>query len=240
MLLSEGVRFTLDATSSIDPDDDDEFEWKYVWLCEAVAPTAGDCLDPNGESIDLPRISSDKLENLELAERGGPGGKDVHVHARSEQRPAKSRDHDWGPWSPLRRAPRRALRRVHRALPWREGEQRRVRGIKSTVVSEASADSLALLWSATRVPDAGGSTETVDLLSGNFISSSSITGAFLVLSPNVLETGYRYKFKLAVEDSNGEAAAFITLAENTPPSGGSVIAVPATGTALSPNSAWRR
>ena len=55
VLLSEGVRFTLDATSSIDPDDDDEFEWKYVWLCEAVAPTAGDCLDPNGESIDLPR-----------------------------------------------------------------------------------------------------------------------------------------------------------------------------------------
>ena len=234
VLLSEGVSFTLDATSSIDPDDDDEFEWEYVWQCEAVAPTPGDCLDPNGESIDLPRSSAEKLENLELAGAPGPAGQTYTFTLAASRGPRRAETTTEvaviSAAAGATGAPPVASIAPFPGGKVNSGEYAR---IKSTVVSEASADSLAMLWSATRVPDAGGSTETVDLLSGNFISSSSITGAFLVLSPNVLETGYRYEFKLAVEDSNGEAAAFITLAENTPPYGGSVIAVPSNGTALS-------
>ena len=234
VLLSEGVSFTLDATSSIDPDDDDEYEWEYTWQCEAVAPTAGDCLDPNGESIDLPRASADKLENLELAGAAGPAGQTYTFTLAASRGPRRAETTTEVAVISAAAGATGAPPVVSIApFPGGKVNSGEYARIKSTVVSEASADSLAMLWSATRVPDGGGSTETVDLLSGNFISSSSITGAFLVLSPNVLETGYRYKFKLAVEDSNGEAAAFITLAENTPPYGGSVIAVPATGTALS-------
>ena len=74
--------------------------------------------------------------------------------------------------------------------------------------------------------------ETVNLLAGDFISSSSITTENLVLSPNVLETNWLYKLRLDVEDENGVAAAFINLQENKPPSEGSVLAFPAAGVAM--------
>ena len=70
--------------------------------------------------------------------------------------------------------------------------------------------------------DDDGSVAALDLLgsvSGSgeaFISSSSLTTKNLVLSPNALETGYTYTFRLDVTDANGAAAAFATLAENTP------------------------
>ena len=124
-------------------------------------------------------------------------------------------------------------------LPGQKVNAGDVARLQATVLSEAAPDTRALLWSATRVSDDDGSVAALDLLgsvSGSgeaFISSSSLTTKNLVLSPNALETGYTYTFRLDVTDANGAAAAFATLAENTPPGDGSVMAVPSEGVALS-------
>ena len=105
--------------------------------------------------------------------------------------------------------------------------------IKGTVTSVADASTLKMKWSATRAfVDPAGADQSVDLAAAGFTSSVSLATENLVLSPDVLETGYRYKFRLDVEDGNGAAAAFIELEENTPPSGGTLLSVPDSGTAL--------
>ena len=105
--------------------------------------------------------------------------------------------------------------------------------IKGTVTSVADASTLKMKWSATRAfVDPQGADQSVDLAADGFTSSVSLTTENLVLSPDVLETGYLYKFRLDVEDGNGAAAAFIELEENTPPSDGTLLSVPDSGTAL--------
>lgn len=40
VLLREGLPVTLDATASIDPDDETEFEWEFTWMCQEVPAAA--------------------------------------------------------------------------------------------------------------------------------------------------------------------------------------------------------
>ena len=56
-LLAENVPLTLDASASVDPDQETEYEWDFSWLCEATTPATGDCLTTDGARLALPRVS---------------------------------------------------------------------------------------------------------------------------------------------------------------------------------------
>ena len=66
--------YTLDATSSIDPDDETQYAWEFTWRCEAVSPTAGECQTAAGDELELPRTSTPTLAGLLLASAPGPDG----------------------------------------------------------------------------------------------------------------------------------------------------------------------
>jgi len=74
VLLTEGVDVTLDATSSIDPDDETEYAWEFTWRCEGVSPAAGECNTAAGDGLELPRTSTPTLAGLLLAGAPGPDG----------------------------------------------------------------------------------------------------------------------------------------------------------------------
>jgi len=76
VLLSEGVGVTLDATSSIDPDDETQYAWEFTWRCEGVSPAAGECKTAAGDGLELPtsRTSTPRLAGLLLAGAPGPDG----------------------------------------------------------------------------------------------------------------------------------------------------------------------
>ena len=50
-LLAENVPLTLDASASVDPDQETEYEWDFSWLCEATTPATGDCLTADGARL---------------------------------------------------------------------------------------------------------------------------------------------------------------------------------------------
>ena len=237
VLLTEGVPLTLDASSSIDPDEETEYDWAFAWTCEALAPVAGDCLDADGYVIDLP--ASARIESLQLV--GAAGAGQTYAIALVATKGARSATTESGVTvvSAAAGATGAPPSVSIPPLPGQKVNAGDVARLQATVLSEAAPDTRALLWSATRVSDDDGSVAALDLLgsvSGSgeaFISSSSLTTKNLVLSPNALETGYTYTFRLDVTDANGAAAAFVTLAENTPPGDGSVMAVPSEGVALS-------
>lgn len=238
VLLSEGVAVALDATSSVDPDDETEYEWEFTWQCEGVLPTAGECKTTDGIRLELPRTSTPKLTGLFLAGGPGPDGQTYTftLAARKGARRATATT-----TVAVVAAPAEALGPPPSATipPFPGGKVNAgdVARIQAAVASAAPSETLSLKWSATRAQAVAGGgdgvDQKVDLLADDFVSSSSITTENLVLSPNALEAGWQYKLRLDVEDQNGVAAAFLTLQENRPPSGGTVLAFPQTGTAMS-------
>ena len=82
-LLAENVPLTLDASASVDPDQETEYEWDFSWLCEATTPATGDCLTTDGARLALPVRSGAGGYLLQGATTGRP---DVRVHAHRAQR----------------------------------------------------------------------------------------------------------------------------------------------------------
>ena len=118
-------------------------------------------------------------------------------------------------------------------LPGQKVNAGDVARLQATVLSEAAARPRArCLARRRRVSDDDGSRRGVgparvrERFRRGVHILLSLTTKNLVLSPNALETGYTYTFRLDVTDANGAAAAFATLAENTSPGDGSVMAVP--------------
>jgi hypothetical protein len=234
-LLAENVPLTLDASASVDPDQETEYEWDFSWLCEATAPAAGDCLTTDGAKLALPRVSQAVVSDIALRGAEGPDGQ-TYAFTLTARKGA-------------RRASVTTMISVVSAAPDAKGVPPKVYAppfpgggavnpgvvarVSATVVSEADASSLRLLWSATRTPDAGGTAEAVNLNAAGFAASTSLTTRYLALAPDALAAGYAYRFRLDASDANGAAAAFLTLRRNTPPSGGAVAVSPASGTALS-------
>ena len=234
-LLAENVPLTLDASASVDPDQETEYQWDFSWLCEATAPAAGDCLTTDGAKLALPRVSQAVVSDIALRGAEGPDGQ-TYAFTLTARKGA-------------RRASVTTMISVVSAAPDAKGVPPKVYAppfpgggavnpgvvarVSATVVSEADASSLRLLWSATRTPDAGGTAEAVNLNAAGFAASTSLTTRYLALAPDALAAGYAYRFRLDASDANGAAAAFLTLRRNTPPSGGAVAVSPASGTALS-------
>ena len=234
-LLAENVPLTLDAGASVDPDQETEYEWDFSWLCEATAPAVGDCLTTDGAKLALPRVSQAVVSDITLRGSEGPDGQ-TYAFTLTARKGA-------------RRASVTTMITVVSAAPDAKGVPPKVYAppfpgggavnpgvvarISATVVSEADASSLRLLWSATRTPDAGGTAEAVNLNAAGFAASTSLTTRYLALAPDALAAGYAYRFRLDALDANGAAAAFLTLRRNAPPSGGAVAVSPASGTALS-------
>ena len=234
-LLAENVPLTLDASASVDPDQETEYEWDFSWLCEATTPATGDCLTTDGARLALPRVSQAVLADITLQGADGPDGQTYAftLTARKGSRRASvtttvavvSAAPDAAGVPPKVFAP-----------PFPEGGAVNpgvVARVSATVVSEADASGLTLRWSATRTPDAGGAAQAVDVGAAGFAASTSLATRFLALAPDALAAGYAYRFRLDASDANGAAAAFLTLRRNAPPAGGSLAVSPQTGTALS-------
>jgi hypothetical protein len=125
VLLTEGVPLTLDASSSIDPDEETDYDWEFSWTCEALAPVAGDCLDADDYVIDLPDEA--RIESLQLRGASGTGQTYtialVATKGREERHPREQRD------GGERRRGRhgRAAPRFHPASARKQSQRRRRR-----------------------------------------------------------------------------------------------------------------
>jgi hypothetical protein len=215
----------------------------------------GECNTADGNRLELTRASAIELPGLLLAGGPAPDGKAYifTLNARKGARRATTTTTVAVVVAPLEAVGQPPSASI---FPFASGKVNAgdVARIQAAVSSDASPETLRLTWSATRVTIAATTdwldgaelapadqSETsavvveqpVDLLADNFISSASISTLNLVLSANALQSGWRYKLRLDVVDTNGAAAAFITLQQNQPPAGGSVLAFPATGTAMS-------
>ena len=233
-LVTEGVPISLDASQSVDPDQEIEYAWDYSWLCEAIAPTMGDCLQIDGTKLALPRTSQAVLSDLNLK---GDASSDGQTYAFTlTARKGARRSSVTTTVAVVAAAAGATGVPPGVSIPPLPGQGAVNSGdlarVTSVVVTE-DLQSLALRWSATRTADAGGSAEAVDLLQNNFLASSSVNTKYLVLARNALQRGYAYRFRLDASDANGAAAAFLTLSENLPPANGTVTASPSSGTALS-------
>ena len=229
VVVAESAPVVLDAASSLDPDQETDFDWKFEWRChEAVS--LGACVNVDGSNLQLPRTSSARLSDVRLA--GAPGaGKSYEFTLLASKGARRATTTSTvtvvsaaasaaGP-PPMASIP---------PLPGGKVNAGEVARLKGKVTSSAPAETLATSWSAKRRVGSGAWSD-VNLLADGFIASATIDTPNLAIAPDALESGYEYKFKLDVEDANGVAAAFVTLAENTPPSGGSISSSPTTGTA---------
>jgi hypothetical protein len=148
-LLAENVPLTLDASASVDPDQETEYEWDFSWLCEATAPAAGDCLTTDGAKLALPRVSQAVVSDIALRGAEGPDGQ-TYAFTLTARKGA-------------RRASVTTMISVVSAAPDAKGVPPKVYAppfpgggavnpgvvarVSATVVSEADASSLRLLWS---------------------------------------------------------------------------------------------
>lgn len=238
-IVSEGVAVDLAGSSSIDPDEDPDYDWEYYWLCEdktAADASASDtsCYLKDGSQLEISRDSQAKITGLELKGAEGPSGRTyefiLEVKKGARRAEASTTVTAVSAAAGATGAPPSASIAPFAGNKVNAGEPARIKG---TVASVADASTLKMSWSATRAQiDPAGADQAVDLTAAGFTSSVSLATENLVLSPDVLTSGYRYKFRLDVEDGNGVAAAFIELEENTPPSDGTVGSVPLSGTAL--------
>ena len=152
VLLSEGVAVALDATSSVDPDDETEYEWEFTWQCEGVSPVAGECKTTDGERLELPRDSTPALTGLLLAGGPGPDGQTYTftLNARKGARRAAATT-----TVGVVAAPAEATGPPPSATipPFPGGKVNAgdVARIQAAVSSEAAPETLSLKWSATRV-----------------------------------------------------------------------------------------
>ena len=152
VLLSEGVAVALDATSSVDPDDETEYEWEFTWQCEGVSPVAGECKTTDGNGLVLPRDTTPKLTGLLLAGGPGPDGQTYTftLNARKGARRATATT-----TVGIVAAPAEATGPPPSAFipPFPGGKVNAgdVARIQADVSSEAAPETLSLKWSATRV-----------------------------------------------------------------------------------------
>ena len=229
VVVAESAPVVLDAASSLDPDQETDFDWKFEWRChEAVS--SGACVNVDGSNLQLPRTSSARLSDVRLKGASGAGKSyEFTLLASKGARRATATStvtvvsaaaSAAGP-PPMASIP---------PLPGGKVNAGEVARLKGKVTSSAPAETLATSWSAKRRVGSGAWSD-VNLLADGFIASATIDTPNLAIAPDALESGYEYKFELDVEDANGVAAAFVTLAENTPPSGGSISSSPTTGTA---------
>ena len=152
VLLSEGVAVALDATSSVDPDDETEYEWEFTWQCEGVSPVAGECKTTDGNGLVLPRDTTPKLTGLLLAGGPGPDGQTYTftLNARKGARRATATTIVGVVAAPVEATGPPPSASIP-PFPGGKVNAGDVARIQADLSSEAAPETLSLKWSATRI-----------------------------------------------------------------------------------------
>ena len=223
-----GVAFTLDASESIDPDEESN-PWSYQWECLKTVDATGDTTGALSCGSHYAAAWSNVAPvsvgyyafrvTVSKGARSATATRYVHVVSGAANSPSVS----------IAPIPGGVVNAGARAR------------LSATVTSTASSGTTTVAWTAKRYEltiDGAidiASAVTVDLDAAGFLAIDSTTTSKLVLAPHALgrdgDTLYSYAFAIDVSDANGAAKASIDLRRNVSPVAGMVAALPVKGVA---------
>ena len=223
-----GVAFTLDASESIDPDEESN-PWSYQWECLKTVDATGDTTGALSCGSHYAAAWSNVAPvsvgyyafrvTVSKGARSATATRYVHVVSGAANSPSVS----------IAPIPGGVVNAGARAR------------LSATVTSTASSGTTTVAWTAKRYEltiDGAidiASAVTVDLDAAGFLAIDSTTTSNLVLAPDALGRDgaalYSYAFAIDVSDANGVAKASIELRRNVPPVAGTIAALPANGIA---------